>query len=146
MNEITSLLPHTFADVLTTSDAARELKLSQDRVTRLLEQGELVGLRQANRWFLTPAAIAAFRRRRYGATQDLALRALEAEGVRLTAKQRAICDALKDGTSMTAASRLTELPRPSLYAQLRLIQRKLDKQLGSPSNLPHLPPLPDPSL
>jgi helix-turn-helix protein len=146
MNDMTSLLPQAFAGVLTTSDAARELNLSQDRVTRLLEQGELVGLRQANRWFLTPAAIAAFRRRRYGATQDLALRALAAEGVRLTPKQRAICDALKDGTSMTAASRVTELPRPSLYAQLRLIQRKLDKQSTSPSNIHPLPPQPDPSL
>lgn len=129
MNEITPLLPHAFAGVLTTSDAARELNLSQDRVTRLLEQGELVGLRKANRWFLTPDAIAAFRQRRYGATQDLCSRALAATGVRLTPKQRAICEALKDGTSMTTASRRTGLPRPSLYAQLRLIQRKLDKHL-----------------
>ena len=44
------------------------------------------------------------------------------------------------------ASRLTALPRPSLYAQLRLIQRKLDKQATSPSSLPLLPPQPDPSL
>src|SRR5205823_4925350 len=90
MNEMTTLLPHALAGVLTTSDAARELNLSQDRVTRLLEQGELVGLRKANRWFLTPDAIAAFRRHRYGATQDLCGRALAATGVRLTPKQRAI--------------------------------------------------------
>src|SRR5579871_1008644 len=113
MNESTTLLPHALVGVLTTSDAARELNLSQDRVTRLLEQGELVGLRKANRWFLTPEAIAAFRRGRYGATQDLCRRALAAEGLRLTPKQRAICEALKDGTSMSRASAHTGLPRPS---------------------------------
>jgi DNA-binding CsgD family transcriptional regulator len=115
------------AELRTSRDVARELQLSQDRVMRLLERGELAGMRVANRWFVTAEAIAEFRQRRYGAVQDLCLRALRTEGVRLTPKQRAICEALKEGTTMTNASRATGLPRPSLYAQLRLIQRKLDK-------------------
>jgi hypothetical protein len=132
MTEHTILPSQLLAELRTSRDAARELKLSQDRVMRLLERGDLAGTRVANRWFVTAAAIADFRQRRYGTVQDLCRRALHMDGLRLTPKQRAICEALKEGTSMTNAARTTGLPRPSLYAQLRLIQRKLDK-LATPS-------------
>jgi len=121
------------AGVLTTSDAARALHLSQDRVTRLLNQGMLGGIRWGNRWFLTADDIEAFREQRYGGARLLCRRALHTAGVRLTPKQRSICEALKDGRSMTDASRVTGVPRPSLYAHLRLIEKKLDKVSTSPS-------------
>jgi DNA-binding CsgD family transcriptional regulator len=127
MTEHTIRPVQLLAELRTSRDVAQELKLSQDRVMRLLERGELAGTRVANRWFVTAEAIAEFRQRRYGAVQDLCRRALQSEGVRLTPKQRAICETLQEGTTMTNASRATGLPRPSLYAQLRLIRRKLEK-------------------
>jgi DNA-binding CsgD family transcriptional regulator len=120
-------MARVLAGALTTGDAARALHLSQDRVMRLLNQGMLGGVRWANRWFLTPDDVEAFREQRYGAARRLCWRALHSDGVRLTPKQRSICEELKAGCSMTDASRITGVPRPSLYAHLRLIQRKLDK-------------------
>ncbi|MDB5077213.1 MAG: binding domain protein excisionase family [Chloroflexi bacterium] len=125
-------MAQVLSGALTTGDAARALHLSQDRVMRLLNQGLLGGVRWGNRWFLTADDIEAFREQRYGAVQRLCWQALHADGVRLTPKQRSICEALKDGRSMTDASRVTGVPRPSLYAHLRLIKRKLDKHPTSP--------------
>jgi len=120
-------MAQVLSGVLTTGDAARALHLSQDRVTRLLNQGTLGGIRWGNRWFLTANDIEAFREQRYGGARMLCERALHTAEVRLTPKQRSICEALQDGRSMTDASRVTGVPRPSLYAHLRLIQKKLDK-------------------
>jgi Helix-turn-helix domain len=111
--------------LLTSSDAARELKLSQDRVVRLLEHQTLGGVRIANRWLLSPSDLAAFRERRYGENQTLCSAALAEPGLRLTEKQRRICETLRHGVSMTVAARTVDLPRPSLYAQLKLIRKKL---------------------
>src|SRR5947209_9763791 len=111
--------------LLTSGEAARELKLSQDRVVRLLEQRALGGVRIANRWLLSPMDLTAFRERRYGEVRSLCQAALDTRGVRLTDKQRRICESLRHGVSMTAASRELDLPRPSLYAQLKLIRKKL---------------------
>jgi hypothetical protein len=120
------------AGAFTTGDAARELCLSQDRVMRLLQQGALGGVRWGNRWFLTAEDIAGFREQRYGVAQRLCRHALQTEGLRLTAKQRLICEVLQDGRSMTDAAQMTGVPRPSLYAHLKLIRRKLDKLSGPP--------------
>jgi excisionase family DNA binding protein len=124
-------MAQVLAGALTTGDAARALHLSQDRVMRLLNQGSLGGVRWGNRWFLTAEDIEAFREQRYGEVPKLCWRALHSEGVRLTPKQRTICEALKNGRSMTEASAITGVPRPSLYAHLRLIQNKLDKLFTS---------------
>jgi len=126
-------MAQVLSGVLTTGDAARALQLSQDRVTRLLNQGTLGGIRWGNRWFLTADDIEAFREQRYGGARMLCERALRTADVRLTPKQRSICEALKGGRSMTDASRVTGVPRPSLYAHLRLIQKKLDKVPASAS-------------
>src|SRR5476649_1192752 len=87
--------------LLTSGEAARELKLSQDRVVRLLEHRALGGVRIANRWLLSPADLAAFRERRYGEARTLCTAALAEPGLRLTEKQRRICETLRHGVSMT---------------------------------------------
>jgi|GEM_PF-1488593 excisionase family DNA binding protein len=125
-------IAQALAGVLTTGDAARELRLSQDRVMRLLNQGALGGVRWGNRWFLTSEDVSAFREQRYGAAQALCMHALQTEGLRLTPKQRRICETLQDGCSMTEAARITGVPRPSLYAHLKLIRRKLEKLTTPP--------------
>ena len=111
--------------LLTSADAARELRLSQDRVLRLLEARELCGVRIANRWLLSGSDLAAFRARRYGETSALCAAALAEPAMRLTEKQRRICETLRQGMAMTAAARALDLPRPSLYAQLKLIRKKV---------------------
>jgi excisionase family DNA binding protein len=111
--------------LLTSADAARELRLSQDRVLRLLEARELGGVRVANRWLLSVSDLAAFRERRHGETSALCATALAEPLLRLTEKQRRICETLRQGMAMTAAARVLDLPRPSLYAQLKLIRKKL---------------------
>ena len=113
--------------LITSGEAARELHLSQDRVLRLLEHRDLGGMRIANRWLLSPADLAAFRERRYGQARALCAAALDEPGLRLTEKQRRICEVLSHGTSMTAAARSLDLPRPSLYAQLKLVRKKLSR-------------------
>jgi len=65
-------------------DAARALQLSQDRVTRLLNQGVLGGIRWGNRLFLTADDIEAFQEQRYGGARMLCERALHTADVRLT--------------------------------------------------------------
>ena len=130
--------------LLTSGEAARELDLSQDRVLRLLERRDLGGVRVANRWLLSPADLAAFRERRYGEARALCEAALEEPGMRLTEKQRRICEALRHGTSMTVAARSLDLPRPSLYAQLKLIRKKLARIRPEFAHIP--PHEPGPSL
>ena len=114
-------------DLLTSSEAARELQLSQDRVVRLLERQELGGVRIANRWLLSPADLTAFRDRRHGAIRNLCTAALSEPNLRLTEKQRRICESCRHGVSMTTAARELDLPRPSLYAQLKLVRKKLSR-------------------
>jgi len=118
-------LPYPFQGLLTSDQAAKELRLSRDRVYRLLEQRQLGGIRIANRWLLRPADLAAYRERRYGQVPNLCSSALHEPRLRLTEKQRRICEALQHGTSMTTAARSLNLPRPSLYAQLSLVRKKL---------------------
>jgi excisionase family DNA binding protein len=118
-------LPYPFQGYLTAKQAAYALGLSNDRVYRLLEQRQLGGIRIANRWLLQPADLAAYRERRYGQVPALCSMALHEPNIRLTEKQRRICEALQHGTSMTTASRLLNLPRPSLYAQVQLVRKKL---------------------
>ncbi len=113
--------------LLTSAEAAQELRLSQDRVVRLLEGRVLGGVRIANRWLLSPADLAAFRERRYGEVRALCCAALDELGIRLTEKQQRICETLRHGVSMTEAARSLDLPRPSLYAQLKLIRKKLSR-------------------
>lgn len=117
--------PYPFQGFITARQAAQQLGLSHDRVYRLLEQRRLGGIRIANRWLLRPADLAAYRERRYGHVPALCSAALHEPHIRLTEKQRRICEALQHGASMTSTSRLLGLPRPSLYAQVQLVRKKL---------------------
>ena len=101
-------------------------------------------MRVANRWLLSPADLAAFRERRYGEARALCEAALEEPGMRLTEKQRRICEALRHGTSMTVAARSLDLPRPSLYAQLKLIRKKLARIRPEFAQIPPHEPGPSP--
>lgn len=112
-------------ELLTTEEAARALQLSHDRVYRLLEQQQLGGIRIANRWLVRPADLATFRERRYGQVAGLCKNALAEPSIRLTEKQRSICETLQHGGSITTAARSLNLPRPSIYAQLSLVRKKL---------------------
>ena len=112
-------------ELLTTEQAARALQLSHDRVYRLLEKQQLGGIRIANRWLVRPADLAAFRERRYGQVTGLCRSALAEPSIRLTEKQRGICEMLQHGGSITTAARTLNVPRPSIYAQLTLVRKKL---------------------
>jgi excisionase family DNA binding protein len=134
--------PYPFQGFITAKQAATELGLSHDRVYRLLEQRRLGGIRIANRWLLRPADLAAYRQRRYGPVPALCHAALHEPSLRLTEKQRRICEALQHGTSMTTASRLLDLPRPSLYAQIQLVRKKLARIRPEFADSPSTDPAP----
>lgn len=132
--------PFYLHELLTAKEAAGRLGLSHDRVYRLLEQGGLGGMRVANRWLLTPADLAAFREQRYGEVCGLCEGALREPMLRLTEKQRRICETLRQGISITKASRELNVPRPSIYAQLGLIRKKLSRlQSGGSPTAPDAP-------
>ena len=151
--------PHIalLAGLLTSGEAARELHLSQDRVLRLLERRDLGGMRIANRWLLSPADLAAFRD---AATARRAPSAPPPSTSRGCGSPRSSGADLRGvapghGTSMTAAAPLPGSARPSLYAQLKLIRKKLTRlrpefaedpapRGGSPApgRASHLPSLP----
>ena len=133
--------PFYLHELLTAKEAAGRLGLSHDRVYRLLEQGGLGGMRVANRWLLTPSDLAAFRERRYGEVCGVCESALREPALRLTEKQRRICETLRHGISITKASRELDLPRPSIYAQLGLIRKKLSRL--HPEHPPTSPASPD---
>jgi excisionase family DNA binding protein len=121
------VLKYYLHELLTSKEAAGQLGLSHDRVYRLLERRQLGGIRVANRWLITPADLAEFRERRYGEVRALCDAALGQPSLRLTEKQRRICEVLRHGVSISKAARDLGLPRPGIYAQLGLIRKKLSR-------------------
>src|SRR5215469_10092643 len=102
--------PYYLHELLTSREAAGQLGLSHDRVYRLLERRQLGGIRVANRWLLTPSDLAEFRERRYGEVCSLCEAALGEAALRLTEKQRRICEVLRRGVSISKAARDLGLP------------------------------------
>ena len=91
----------------------------------MLERGELNGRKLLDRWLLSPDDLAAYRNRRYGAHRDLARAALAAPGVRLTARQQRICEALACEKTLSDVARDLGISRQAVHAQLPLIRRKV---------------------
>ena len=106
-------------------EAAESLNRSYSHIMHLLERGQMSGTKFLDRWLLSPADLAAYRDRRYGAARDLARAALGYPGIHLTARQQRICEELARERTCSDVARTLGISRQAIHAQLTLIRRKL---------------------
>lgn len=121
---ISESLPLT-SGFITPKEAAEYLNRSYSHIMHMLERGEMNGAKLLDRWLISPADLAAYRDRRYGVVRDLARVALEHPGIRLTARQQHICEALARECTCSDVARDLGISRQAVHAQLTLIRRKL---------------------
>ncbi|HEX6778474.1 MAG TPA: helix-turn-helix domain-containing protein, partial [Ktedonobacterales bacterium] len=83
--------------MLTTREAAEQLRMSYWHFMHLVESGRIPGVRIVDRWLFSPTDLDEYRRRKYGELEDMARLALESSAVDLTEKQEHICHLLLAG-------------------------------------------------
>jgi excisionase family DNA binding protein len=63
--------------MLTTREAAEQLRMSYWHFMHLVESGRIPGVRIVDRWLFSPTDLDEYRRRKYGELEDMARLALE---------------------------------------------------------------------
>lgn len=112
--------------MVTPREAAEILNRSYSHIMHMLERGQLTGIKLLDRcWLLSIHDLDTYRDRRYGSLRDLARSALEHPRVRLTAKQRRICEALAREITASDVARVLGVSRQAVHAQINLIRRKV---------------------
>src|SRR5690349_8870845 len=72
--------------MLTTREAAEQLRMSYWHFMHLVESGRISGVRIVDRWLFSPTDLDEYRRRKYGELEDMARLALESSAIELTEK------------------------------------------------------------
>ena len=77
--------------MLTTREAAEQLRMSYWHFMHLVESKRIPGMRIVDRWLFSPTDLDDYRRSKYGELEDMARLALDHPAVELTEKQEHIC-------------------------------------------------------
>ena len=113
--------------MLTTHEAARHLDLSYWHFMHLVEAGRIPGVRVVDRWLFSPNDLNEYRRRKYGALEDMARTALDHPGVELTEKQEVICRYLIESERPSDIARKLQQSRQAVHSQITLIREKVSR-------------------
>ncbi len=119
--------------MLTTREAAEQLRMSYWHFMHLVESGRIPGVRIVDRWLFSPTDLDAYRRRKYGELEDMARVSLEDPTVELTEKQEHICRLLLAGQRPSDIARELQQSRQAVHAQIALIKEKVSRLQSSPS-------------
>jgi excisionase family DNA binding protein len=121
--------------MLTTREAAEQLRMSYWHFMHLVESGRIPGVRIVDRWLFSPTDLDAYRRRKYGELEDMARVSLEDPGVELTEKQEHICQLLLAGQRPSDIARELQQSRQAVHAQIALIKEKVSRLQSAPSSV-----------
>ena len=119
--------------MLTTREAAEQLRMSYWHFMHLVESGRIPGVRIVDRWLFSPTDLDEYRRRKYGELEDMARLALDNTGVELTEKQEHICRMLLSGQRPSDIARVLQQSRQAVHSQISLIREKVSRLRLSPS-------------
>lgn len=123
--------------MLTTREAAEQLRMSYWHFMHLVESGRIPGVRIVDRWLFSPTDLDEYRRRKYGELEDMARLGLENPAVELTEKQEYICRLLCAGQRPSDIARELQQSRQAVHAQIALIKEKIARlQLPQPADPP----------
>jgi excisionase family DNA binding protein len=123
--------------MLTTREAAEQLRMSYWHFMHLVESGRISGVRIVDRWLFSPTDLDAYRRRKYGELEDMARLALEESAVGLTEKQEHICRLLLASQRPSDIARELQQSRQAVHSQIALIKEKVARfQAPQPTELP----------
>ncbi len=121
--------------MLTTREAAEQLRMSYWHFMHLVESGRIPGVRIVDRWLFSPTDLDEYRRRKYGELEDMARQALENPAVDLTEKQEHICRLLLAGHRPSDIARELQQSRQAVHSQIALMKEKVARlQLPQPSD------------
>lgn len=113
--------------MLTTREAAEQLRMSYWHFMHLVESGRIPGVRIVDRWLFSPTDLDEYRRRKYGELEDMARLALESSAVELTEKQDYICHVLIAGKRPSDIARDLQQSRQAVHSQIALIREKVSR-------------------
>jgi excisionase family DNA binding protein len=119
--------------MLTTREAAEQLRMSYWHFMHLVESGRIPGVRIVDRWLFSPTDLDAYRRRKYGELEDMARVSLEDPTIELTEKQEHICRLLLAGQRPSDIARELQQSRQAVHAQIALIKEKVSRLQSAPS-------------
>ena len=123
--------------MLTTREAAEQLRMSYWHFMHLVESGRIPGVRIVDRWLFSPTDLDSYRRRKYGELEDMARLALQDPAVELTEKQDHICRLLLAGQRPSDIARELQQSRQAVHSQIALMKEKISRlQLPHPAAAP----------
>ncbi|HEY7123171.1 MAG TPA: excisionase family DNA-binding protein [Ktedonobacterales bacterium] len=126
-DELHSTSLKQLSGMLTTREAAKQLRLSYWHFMHLVESGHIRGVRIVDRWLFSPTDLNEYRRRKYGDLEDMAGLALETPAVDLTEKQEHICRLLLAGKRPSDIARELQQSRQAVHSQIMVIKEKLSR-------------------
>ena len=113
--------------MLTTREAAEQLRMSYWHFMHLVESGRIPGVRIVDRWLFSPTDLDDYRRRKYGELEDMARLALGNPAVDLTEKQEHICRLLLAGQRPSDIARELQQSRQAVHSQIALLKEKTSR-------------------
>lgn len=126
--------------MLTTREAAEQLRMSYWHFMHLVESKRIPGMRIVDRWLFSPTDLDDYRRSKYGELEDMARLALDHPAVELTEKQEHICRLLLAGQRPSDIARELQQSRQAVHSQIALIKEKIARlQLPQPAEPPASP-------
>lgn len=126
--------------MLTTREAAEQLRMSYWHFMHLVESKRIPGMRIVDRWLFSPTDLDDYRRSKYGELEDMARLALDHPAVDLTEKQEHICRLLLAGQRPSDIARELQQSRQAVHSQIALIKEKIARlQLPQPAEPPAAP-------
>ena len=126
--------------MLTTREAAEQLRMSYWHFMHLVESKRIPGMRIVDRWLFSPTDLDDYRRSKYGELEDMARLALDHPAVELTEKQEHICRLLLAGQRPSDIARELQQSRQAVHSQIALIKEKIARlQLPQPAEPPAAP-------
>jgi len=126
--------------MLTTREAAEQLRMSYWHFMHLVESKRIPGMRIVDRWLFSPTDLDDYRRSKYGELEDMARLALDHPAVELTEKQEHICRLLLAGQRPSDIARELQQSRQAVHSQIALIKEKIARlQLPQPIESPAAP-------
>ncbi|HEY7347390.1 MAG TPA: helix-turn-helix domain-containing protein [Ktedonobacterales bacterium] len=123
-DELHDNLKH-LSGLLTTREAAKQLRMSYWHFMHLVESERIPGTRILDRWLFSPTDLDEYRRRKYGELEDMARLALENPLVELTEKQEHICRLLLASQRPSDIARELQQSRQAVHSQIALMKEKI---------------------